>query len=554
MGRQSARMGASPEPLGRGSNDGTVRLASRDDPSTLAATMQTTPANPQPHPAGNLAREYFVVLLTALVLYVISLAPGVLWQDSGLAQVRTAMHDIVGLRGLALAHPLYYVITILFSYVPIGDIAYRVNLVSAILGALTVANVHLLARLLFRFRVAAVVTTCSLAVAHTFWQHSSMAEVYTLDTLLFSLELLCALCFLNTNRGRWMVLLFAVSGLRLSNHLFALLALPVWGSLLLWVLYERRTNWRVFVASGFAWFAGAGLYVALIVAEIVGGRAVGEVVHEALFGVRYAEHVLNTNVDLHLLKVSIIYIGLNFPTPTVFLSLIALTRIRYLPHWPLRVSIVLLLAIYLMWAVHYNVPDQYAFFMPAIVLMAVLIGFGADRLLADSHVFRRDAVLFVLGALFPVLVYPVLPTIVRASGYYMGVVRKVPYRDAHDYYLRPWRTGYTGAQQFIEEIRQLPDGSYLLTDTTIAQPVYYYQVLDEWNPRVYVWPTLRTHHDALKPTREDVAEYLDDGRLFVTSLKQGYAPDWIREEFTAERYGCLYRILPIAPRTQPTSD
>ena len=62
-------------------------------------------------------------------------------------------------RVLGVAHnpgyPLYVLLTHAFSYLPIGSLAYRINLFSALLGALTVGLAFLIARRLGCRRIIA---------------------------------------------------------------------------------------------------------------------------------------------------------------------------------------------------------------------------------------------------------------------------------------------------------------------------------------------------------------------------------------------------------------
>ena len=97
---------------------------------------------------SRLLAGYLLGLAAVLVLYGITVAPGPLWQDSGMAQVRVLRHDLYGSLGLALSHPLYYVLAIAFQVLPFAESAFKTNLVSAVFGAVTVANVLLIVRLL----------------------------------------------------------------------------------------------------------------------------------------------------------------------------------------------------------------------------------------------------------------------------------------------------------------------------------------------------------------------------------------------------------------------
>ncbi len=147
-----------------------------------------------------LAKSYLLVLIAAGILYGISCAPGAVWQDSGLIQYRVWHHDIEGRLGLALSHPLYYLIAIGAGHVPLGEFGHRVNCVSALAGALAVANLYLLMRLWLGRVFPAVIAAATLALSHTFWWHASIAETYTLWAALFLGELVCLLQYTRTRK------------------------------------------------------------------------------------------------------------------------------------------------------------------------------------------------------------------------------------------------------------------------------------------------------------------------------------------------------------------
>jgi hypothetical protein len=123
--------------------------------------------------------------LTAFAVYLRTLAPGLV------AVLDTPMFQFIG-RVLGVAHnpgyPLYVLVTYPFSYLPLGSLAYRINLFSALCGALTVALVFLLARELACRRGVSAAAALGLAFGHIFWSQSIIAEVYTvIDAPVFML-------------------------------------------------------------------------------------------------------------------------------------------------------------------------------------------------------------------------------------------------------------------------------------------------------------------------------------------------------------------------------
>jgi hypothetical protein len=118
--------------------------------------------------------------LLSLLLYLQTLAPSVatLFDDS-------LEFPLVAYR-LGIAHPtgypLYTLLGKLFTLGPWHNVAWSVNLLSAVAGALTVALVYLIARALTRRRLPALLGTAALAVSPIFWSQSVIAEVYTLNS------------------------------------------------------------------------------------------------------------------------------------------------------------------------------------------------------------------------------------------------------------------------------------------------------------------------------------------------------------------------------------
>lgn len=483
-------------------------------------------------------RAYLLVLLAALSLYLLTMAPGVLWQDSGLAQVRVLRRDLYGDLGLALSHPLYYLCGFAFQYLPFGESAFRTNLVSAVFGAVTVANTFLVSRLVTGQVRGALISAASLCVAHTFWQHTALAEVYTLTTALLTGELLCFVRYIHTAKSVWLILLFGLNGLGVSNHLFALLSLACWGVVLAWLMVSHRVRVSTACLAAASWMLGAAIYLVLIAGQIFAGEDLTSVAGSALFG-NYRHHVMNVVPSMRQLANSVLYIGLNYPTPLALLALGGLLWHAEQSVRCFRRMILALLVIYLLWAVRYDVPDQYTFFIPAFVYLSLVIGFGAHQLLQ-----RRPALfpVLVVAALMPALVYWPLPTVARNMGVELGLTRHIPYRDEYTYFLHPWKTGYRGARVFAEEAKKiLPAGSILLADSTTVRPLHYLQLQAKWPPEVDVQPPV---DPAQSIPQETLLQAMEQGILYSVNTSPPYCPDWLASKARFAPAGPVFRALP----------
>jgi hypothetical protein len=141
---------------------------------------------------------------------------------------------------LALTHPsgfpVYLWLTHVASYLPVGDLAYRMNLISALCGA---ATVYCLYRILLRVPLppaTALGASLIFAFSATFWSVSLIAEVYTLNALFIAAVILCLWAWREGGRSRsfeWACVLY---GLSLGNHLVATIVFP---AAIYWVAQAR---------------------------------------------------------------------------------------------------------------------------------------------------------------------------------------------------------------------------------------------------------------------------------------------------------------------------
>ncbi|HEX6691143.1 MAG TPA: DUF2723 domain-containing protein [Burkholderiales bacterium] len=156
-------------------------------------------------------RRHAVAVAAALfVLYAATAPRSVALEDDGLFILSSYFLGIEHPPGF----PLHTLLGKLATLLPVGSVAYRVHLLSALFGALTCALVWLCARRLAEGRLPAYLAALGLGLMPVFWSQSVIAEVYTLNTFFFALLLWLAL---QPGVGRlyWMALLF---GLSLSNH------------------------------------------------------------------------------------------------------------------------------------------------------------------------------------------------------------------------------------------------------------------------------------------------------------------------------------------------
>ncbi len=164
--------------------------------------------------------------LTAFVLpfglYLFTLAPTIYNLDSAELTVAAASGGLMRATG----YPLYLLLAKLWTWLPVGDVGYRLNLFSAFNGALTI---FLADRILRRMKIGpwpALGALGLLATAPFFWSLSLVAEVYTLHTALMAGMLLLLLRWQENPRPINLASLTLAIGLSMGHHVATVLLLP----------------------------------------------------------------------------------------------------------------------------------------------------------------------------------------------------------------------------------------------------------------------------------------------------------------------------------------
>ncbi len=202
-----------------------------------------------PQPAGVFRFTFVDALLAlacgafALVIYTLTLCPTVPGEDGG--ELITAAYT------LGIAHPpgypLWCILGKLFTFIPFGSIAWRVNFMSAVFGALTIASVYFVAVKLTRSRYASVCGALLLAFSMEFWEQSVIAEVYTLNLFFIALCLLLLIIWYEHRTQLALYSFATVFGFSLCNHHTMPFLAPMFLAFLAIVDREPWRRWPLYV-------------------------------------------------------------------------------------------------------------------------------------------------------------------------------------------------------------------------------------------------------------------------------------------------------------------
>jgi len=123
------------------------------------------------------------LFVLTFVVYLSTLSPTVGEADSFEFQVVSYTLGIAHPSG----YPLYVLLGKLFTLLPVGNVAYRVNLISPLFASLAVVFLYLCLMHLTRQRAVSVFAALTFAFSRTFWSQAVIAEVYTLNAFFVAL-------------------------------------------------------------------------------------------------------------------------------------------------------------------------------------------------------------------------------------------------------------------------------------------------------------------------------------------------------------------------------
>ncbi|HUQ87006.1 MAG TPA: DUF2723 domain-containing protein [Vicinamibacterales bacterium] len=136
-----------------------------------------------------------LVAIVTLTFFIITLRPDVGGTED------SPKFQFVG-QALGTAHspgyPFYVMATYAFTRVPIGTLAYRVNLFSAVCGALACMCIFLTARRLGVTSLLSIAAALAAATSYPVWSNSVTAEVYTLAAVLSGFAVYWLIAFAQT--------------------------------------------------------------------------------------------------------------------------------------------------------------------------------------------------------------------------------------------------------------------------------------------------------------------------------------------------------------------
>jgi hypothetical protein len=366
--------------------------------------MKANRAGHEPRPIFFPRASLFLGLAAAgavFLCYTTTLAPGLTWANDG----ADGGDLIAAAATLGVAHPsgypTYLLLARAFQWLPLGTLALRTNLMSAICASLAAGLVTGLVSASYpgprRFGLAGgLVAGVAFGLSPLLWSQAVITEVHALHTL-FVAAILYTLPVGGAPqepRRRVHFLAGILLGAALGNHLTTALLLPPWLILSGWengALKPARLGWRLAgLAAGLLVYAYLPLRAAAqppinwgnpstldgIWWVVSGGpyRAMAFGLPRALVGARVQGWASLLIAQFGLLGMAASFYGLFFGDTTA-------RRVKLVTFWLAAVSSI--------FAIGYNTADSYAYLLPAFLALAIWLGLGLATALANLRRLKR---------------------------------------------------------------------------------------------------------------------------------------------------------------------
>ena len=161
-------------------------------------------------------------------------------------------------------YPLYVLLSHAFVALPIGTIAYRANLFSAVMAAVACALAYAIGRQLDARRWPAACAALGLATGASFWRSAVFAEVYSLAAAMAALTIALLLAWGARGGTGRLLAAFGAFAVGLGNHLTIVGLVPAFA---IYVLTRGRRVWsgRLIAGGALLLAIGLGQYALILV-------------------------------------------------------------------------------------------------------------------------------------------------------------------------------------------------------------------------------------------------------------------------------------------------
>ncbi|MEW6096903.1 MAG: DUF2723 domain-containing protein [bacterium] len=324
-------------------------------------------------------------------VYLHTLTPGIGLDDSGELTICAYLLSIAHAPG----YPLYLLLGKMFTFLPFGEVAFRLNLASATFGALSCTFVFLVVFFLTQHRLSSLISSFCLGSSYIFWTLSTKTEVYTLNTFLVSLLIFIFLIWTQKRNIRWLYLFSFIYGLSLGNHLTILLFLPIF----LYFIWCQK--WLI---PSILFLIGLSIYLYIPI------RSFGDIIVINWSKVTTLSHFFNYITGAHFKKLIFsssffevikhlwnyfLLLITQFPAFVFSIGIIGLIK-SFSINRRFSILISLMWLFLIIFCINYNIGDIWNLYLPTYLFFSLFIGLGIYFLIKITLSHHRIWIMIII--------------------------------------------------------------------------------------------------------------------------------------------------------------
>ncbi len=289
-------------------------------------------------------------------------------------------------------YPTFSMFLKLFTFIPIGDLALRLNLFSALFGGLTILFLFLTINRLIKNEVLSLSSSLVFAFLYPYWHIANRLEFDTLNSFFIALVLFSAVMYGGIKNRKFLYFFFFSLGLSLTNHPIAFFVIP---AILIYVIIVNPKIFKsikailisilYFILPLLSYFyllirsrQGYGNVTDLVkLFYYITGRNVTGTLHGGNFFDKPLGHMLGVMGE---------YLWIIYDNFGPALIIIALTGLGYLikKNWKLGMCLILFIAFNIIVPPLYLPYTNDNYVLDSMMLVAIFIGFGFLFILNSS--------------------------------------------------------------------------------------------------------------------------------------------------------------------------
>ncbi len=347
------------------------------------------------------------------------------------------------------------------------------NTFSMVCGAGTIFFTYLLASEISKNRIIASVVAFVIMISHSLAWHSTMLEVYTLNSVLIMAMLYCFYRYFDNGKIIHAYFGAFVWGLGLSNHI--LMGLFVF-AIIFFIIAKSRVLKLKNILIGIGCFL-AGLLPFLIIflqtwiqrgslSEVIGSNTGGEF-----------RSLMFSSDGFWFWKLNyLMFFVYQFCLVAVFAGIKGF-RVLFNKK-PFSIFFLLAFGAQFIWSFNYHIWDSYAFSLPVYIMFTVPLTYGLASFKKER--FRKIVLALVMVfSVSQIILYATIDKIKPVTDYINDYPMVDMVKDRFDpvkYFLSPFKRNFTRVDDYISEFeKKIPQGAYVYDNIYDYPFNYYYQ-------------------------------------------------------------------------------